>query len=183
MGCIDLHSPDSDGGIQMNIQVNCDWCGKPIVRRPSWIHRHNFCCRECFANYSSKTKNPEGYRNIRSFAKDSERMTRMNRELNPTRMTPEIRKKLRESMLKKERCRTCKRYRRKYGKKEHRVVAEEMLGRPLRPGEVVHHIDGNRLNNSPENIYVFSSAAEHTRFHAALRRAAKRKAGQGGDAE
>lgn len=37
---------------------------------------------------------------------------------------------------------------------EHRLVAEEMIGRPLADDEVVHHKDGNRLNNSRENLVV-----------------------------
>jgi len=48
---------------------------------------------------------------------------------------------------------------------EHRVVAEQILGRPLKSGEVVHHIDHNRRNNSPDNIIVFESRAAHSRFH------------------
>lgn len=36
------------------------------------------------------------------------------------------------------------------GKHEHRLVAEEKLGRPLRKGEVVHHIDGDYKNNDGE---------------------------------
>lgn len=48
---------------------------------------------------------------------------------------------------------------------EHILVAEQKLGRTLRPGEVVHHNDGNKANNHPDNIEVFPSAAHHTRHH------------------
>ena len=47
--------------------------------------------------------------------------------------------------------------------REHRLVAEEMLGRYLERHEVVHHIDGDVKNNSPENLQVFQSNAEHLR--------------------
>jgi hypothetical protein len=46
---------------------------------------------------------------------------------------------------------------------EHRLVMEQKLGRYLHPKEVVHHIDGNRLNNVPENLIVFGSNGEHLR--------------------
>ena len=35
----------------------------------------------------------------------------------------------------------------------------------LRPGEVVHHIDGDQFNNRLENLMVFASAADHVRYH------------------
>lgn len=38
-----------------------------------------------------------------------------------------------------------------------------MLGRPLRRGEVVHHRDGNKLNNDPMNLEVLPSQTEHTK--------------------
>lgn len=47
----------------------------------------------------------------------------------------------------------------------HRDVAREMLGRPLLIGEVVHHIDENRANNSPLNLMVFKSQSDHAAFH------------------
>lgn len=37
---------------------------------------------------------------------------------------------------------------------EHRLVMAEMLGRPLQKGETVHHKDGNRAHNAPENLQL-----------------------------
>ncbi len=47
--------------------------------------------------------------------------------------------------------------------RQHRLVAEHNLGRPLVHGEVVHHRDGNPLNNDPANVAVFASNSDHLR--------------------
>ena len=46
----------------------------------------------------------------------------------------------------------------------HRRVMEEYLGRPLRPDEIVHHKDGNKLNNDISNLEIINRA-DHARYH------------------
>lgn len=50
------------------------------------------------------------------------------------------------------------------GRHQHRVVAERILKRNLLPGEVVHHKDEDKHNNSPENLVV-TSQSQHIREH------------------
>ena len=46
----------------------------------------------------------------------------------------------------------------------HRHIMEGILGRHLTFDEVVHHKDGNKLNNDPANLEVMSRA-DHMRLH------------------
>lgn len=50
---------------------------------------------------------------------------------------------------------------------EHRIVAEEMIGRPLKRDEVVHHINEVKTDNRPENLLVLSRG-EHILLHKRL---------------
>lgn len=47
---------------------------------------------------------------------------------------------------------------------EHRLVCEQKLGRPIKKGEHVHHINGVRDDNRPENL-VALSPSEHRKAH------------------
>ena len=147
----------------------CDWCGKVFQRYPSQVEgkRHLFCSRECLASYSNKSKNPDGYISLKDYYQISRHMTNLNRELNPERMTPELRATMRKIRLNTG---EGKNYSKLYGALEHRKVAAKMLGRDLKPGEVVHHMDFNIRNPEPANLMIFPSNSAHTKYHNALRR-------------
>ncbi|MBM3252267.1 MAG: hypothetical protein FJZ11_05785 [Candidatus Omnitrophica bacterium] len=49
--------------------------------------------------------------------------------------------------------------------REHRLIAETLLGRYLKITEIIHHINGNGKDNNPQNLYLFSSEKEHSKFH------------------
>lgn len=126
--------------------TTCDNCGKEIkvYGRKAQAFKHHFCNRECSHDHMSK------------------RMSEMNRKMNPDRMTEETRSKLRKAHLDSGEGVT---YTKTYGRHTHRIVAEQILGRPLMKGEVVHHIDGDKRNNDPSNLMVFKSQAEHAKYH------------------
>lgn len=48
---------------------------------------------------------------------------------------------------------------------EHQIIAEHVIGRELKEGEVVHHKDKNKSNNSPDNLIVFKTSSDHSAYH------------------
>lgn len=57
-----------------------------------------------------------------------------------------------------------KSYRKINQKHEHRIVAENKIGRPLVKGEIVHHLNHNKRDNRPENLIVMTQS-EHFKLH------------------
>ena len=137
--------------------VKCSWCGKEISRPPSVlkINKNNYCTKKCRTNHISKATNPEGYTR-------HPHLSELNKQINKNRMIKEVRLKIRNSRLNKGKGMS---YEKLYGRHKHRVVAEQKIGRKLIPGEVVHHIDGDKRNNKPNNLMVFRNQQEHAKWH------------------
>lgn len=47
--------------------------------------------------------------------------------------------------------------------REHLLVMEQKIGRPVERYESVHHIDGDKTNNHPDNLEMFASHSDHLR--------------------
>lgn len=119
-------------------------------------------CSLCGIDFEGYPGKPRGKKTYCSKACRIKAMSIRNRTTQrvnkPGGLTFEERTKIRNARLGKG---TGKSYPKFYGRHEHRIVAEVKLGRPLKPGEVVHHIDHNVRNNNPENLMVFENQSDH----------------------
>ena len=138
------------------LKVNCLVCNKDILTYPSWIKsgKSKYCSRECSMPQTNKILEKNG------------KKTRFSKGLIPW--------NLKGSCLTQAR-RNGKQYRlifspfhpfssKKGYVREHRLKIEKQIGRYLYLGEVVHHKDGNTLNNTIENLELLT-AKDHRIIH------------------
>ncbi|MCZ2128575.1 MAG: HNH endonuclease [Anaerolineales bacterium] len=58
--------------------------------------------------------------------------------------------------------------------REHILVMEKHLNRPITKEEHVHHIDMDKFNNSIENLHLFSNQSNHFKAHGSLNSCVKK---------
>lgn len=54
--------------------------------------------------------------------------------------------------------------------REHKIFKELEIQRSLQGNELIHHVDGNKINNKLENLYICDGHFEHRKVHGQLER-------------
>lgn len=118
--------------------LRCDYCGRPFYSQKSRLDTSRFCSKYCQIQYFVPNRSGE---KSPTYKGGIGIRRRKGSELG---------------------------YQILRGTKDqiplHRKIASDILGRGLNSDEVVHHIDGNGLNNSHDNLLV-CSAAYHAMLH------------------
>lgn len=160
--------------LKNRLSLRCQSCGKIYEVKVSHAGGSKFCSRSCKSQASrTRPKNdprpcvvcgvtftPARHRGGAKFCSKScvAKVADHSAIVAASRSTAEQRAKLLRGRGQG------KTYRKLMGRHEHRVVAEQIIGRSLTFEDVVHHKDGDILNNDPFNLQVMTRA-EHMREH------------------
>jgi hypothetical protein len=127
--------------------VRCDWCGIFFKKLSCELHEHNFCSIAHFRQWNLGR--------MRQYNATDNAMNQPGGVISSRIKRGNLLRGSGEGRA----------YTKRLGRHEHRIVAEEMLGRSLKKYEVVHHIDGDKKNNHPSNLLVLPSQREHAALH------------------
>lgn len=147
------------------ITIKCQVCGKEKQIKPSYAKRAKFCSVFCYQNDPNSSCYKKGHPDTKGGFKKGHLphntgKTHLIKEKNPSWKGGRWVGKY-VYILQPEHP-----FADKHGYvAEHRLVAERYLRRYLTKQERIHHINQNRHDNRPSNLYLFQSTGEHLRYH------------------
>lgn len=140
------------------ITLTCEQCGKEFDRLPCQVTRKGqgrFCSRNCMID-NKKNGSIVNCTNCgkKFYRRFGEQGNTINQFCSGDCYSEYRYKNLKDTTYKKILTRH-----------EHRIVAENVLGRKLKKEEIVHHVDGNKHNNSVSNLAVLPNQTVHAKIH------------------
>lgn len=127
------------GGPPRRVEIQCPSCGKTNEIFRSRLRAHNFCNHSCQGKWQGEHRHGENnpsWKGGRVY--DGKGYVKT--------YSPDHPNKSNDRYV-----------------YEHRLVMEKMIGRYLLSREIVHHKNGVKDDNRPENLQLFGSTSEHRR--------------------
>lgn len=126
--------------------------------------KHVFCTRKCYAKYKSSLMKGKLPKNISQIAgwNRGKKLPQISGSNHPNWKGGKYKTKIGYIMIYAPSSINSNKFGYMY---EHRYVMEIILKRPLKEHEIVHHMNGIKNDNSPENLQLVASQAKHNSFH------------------
>jgi len=130
------------------IEKHCKWCDKEYLVFPSAAKRSSFCGMSCRGSWLAVNRLNRNKRDVSGDKNPAWKGGRYIVEGYAYVYSPNHPNRTKDNRV-----------------MEHRLVMEESIGRYLSKDEVIHHINGEKLDNKIENLKLVENQSTHLKLH------------------